>query len=443
MDLPFDHEMTTNLWLALFFLILARAWFGKVKTAGLGLCHLLNLAIIHFFTEFFMGTTSGIKLADRHLGILGYQMTGVAISGLITAFIAVQIFIVVFKSRLFPEATMQKLIGPGPAYIAVVYGLVAYFALTRILGFIPSIISLLSSGLALAATGMVLLYFIFLKTYGPLPALGISSLGVLFPVLTVVFGGFMGFGVFAILSLLCFMICNHQPRWQIALLASFTVFIGLSLYPAYMKARDEIRKRVWGDSDYSDRISATIMGISEHWTWFDPSNDEQLTAMNDRLNQNVIVGTSYIYMTSGYEPFANGETLIDGIYALIPRAIWQDKHIRGGSGKMVTRFAGIVVPDSTSIGIGNVMELFVNFGLSGLYFGFFAIGFCVYLADEFCGYALAHNDVITFTLYFIMLQSLMNVIGSFVEWGPSLVGAGLLCYLYFKFSLAVKIEKQF
>lgn len=444
MDLFFDHNQTSVLWIALFVMLLARAWFGKTLVAGLGICHLFNLAIIHFFTEFFVGDSNELSLVDRLVGQNGYKVTGIAILGLIIAFLCTQIFkrFIWDPQKYKASSKTQYLPNENIPLLAVLYGLITYFILTRVLSFIPSITSILSSGLALATTGISAFYFIIFKKYGPVSALAASSLSVFFPIFTLLLGGFMGFGVFAVLSLLCFMIAFHKPRWQIVLVTPFVFFMGLSLYPSYMKARVDIRKKVWGESDYSERVSATLEGLLENWQWFDPTDPDQLVSMNDRLNQNILVGYSYDYLRGGSAEFANGETLMNGVLALIPRFIWTDKNIKAGSGQMVTKYAGIVVPESTSIGIGNVMELYINFGLNGVFFGFFIIGTAIYWFDEISGVALEINNFQLFFLFFIMAQSFMNVIGSFVEWGPSLVGGYLLTLLFNKFGFKINMDNQ-
>jgi len=443
MDLFLDHDQTVLLWFTLFGLLLARAWFGKTPAAGLGLCHLLNLAIIHFFTEFFVGANSSINFTDRIAGQTGFKVTGIAILGLIAAFGTVQFSKKFLLPQKFSPQVIDETVSTKVGYLAIIYGFGTYFVLSKVLSFIPSITSILSSGMALAAAGMAIWYYITLKRNGSVAALAISSFSIMFPICTVLFAGFIGFGVFAVLSLLCFMICLHKPRWQMLVVAPAVIFMGLSLYPAYMKAREEIRRKVWGEADYSERTAATIGGIFDNWEWFDPENENQLASMNNRLNQNVLVGLSYSFLTSGSGQYAEGETLLDGLLALIPRAIWPEKKIKAGSGGMVTRFAGIVVPDSTSIGIGNIMELFVNFGVYGVFVGFLVIGSAVYLLDEACGLSLESGDFRRFILYFTMAQSFMNVIGSFVEWGPSLVGAYVLTLIYQKFAFKTVINKPF
>ncbi len=46
----------------------------------------------------------------------------------------------------------------------------------------------------------------------------------------------------------------------------------------------------------------------------------------------------------------------------IPRALWPNKPVVGGSGDLVSTYTGIRFADGTSVGIGQVLESFVNFG---------------------------------------------------------------------------------
>ena len=182
-----------------------------------------------------------------------------------------------------------------------------------------------------------------------------------------------------------------------------------------------------------ERFQITFGTLAERWEWFDPSDERQMGLFNGRLNQNVLVGASYEYISAGYIPFAEGETIYDGFLALIPRIIWVDKPLAAGSGGLVARFTGMVFGDVTSVGIGNIMELYVNFNVYGVIIGFYLIGLCVYYLDLQTGYAIKNMNASIFFMSIVPGQALMNALGSFVAWGPSFVGSVVLVWIFNKF----------
>src|SRR5205814_7729697 len=97
-------------------------------------------------------------------------------------------------------------------------------------------------------------------------------------------------------------------------------------------------------------------------------------AIDRRLNQNFLVGAAAASLESGQVEYASGATLGNMIVALIPRAIWPDKPAVGGGGSVVADFTGIEFAEGTSVGAGQVLEFYVNFGTWGVIGGFLLLG---------------------------------------------------------------------
>jgi hypothetical protein len=146
--------------------------------------------------------------------------------------------------------------------------------------------------------------------------------------------------------------------------------------------------------------------------------------MDERLNQNVLVGAAVIYLDEGHHALAKGATLIDAAWSVVPRAIWPNKPMSAGSGDLVSTYTGIPFAEGTSVGIGQVMELYINFGLTSVVIGFVVIGGVLAYLDETAVRALMRGDVRKFVLVYLPGLSLLNVGGSFVE-SASTAAAGL------------------
>lgn len=98
-----------------------------------------------------------------------------------------------------------------------------------------------------------------------------------------------------------------------------------------------------------------------------------LDAAIDRINQGWIVARIMRY-TPYYEPFADGETILNGIEAsLIPRFLNPDKPKAGGRDHF-QRFTGKKISDNTSMGLSPLGEAYANFGVDGGIFFMFMLG---------------------------------------------------------------------
>jgi hypothetical protein len=147
------------------------------------------------------------------------------------------------------------------------------------------------------------------------------------------------------------------------------------------------------------------------------------------LNQNILIGHAVRYLSGGRTEYARGETLLDAFVALIPRAVWPDKPLYAGSGNLVTHFTGIPFARSTSVGIGHVMELYVNFSIPGVLLGYVLLGALLGFFDTRCAGHLLAGNWKRFTLLFVIGQCFLEASGNFAEATASAAGSAALCLL--------------
>jgi hypothetical protein len=190
-----------------------------------------------------------------------------------------------------------------------------------------------------------------------------------------------------------------------------------------MRDRNDIRYAVWNGASASERVSVIgrTLGSFEP---FDIRNNAHLSRVDDRLNQDYLVGRAESWLGQHYAPFGRGETLEDAALALVPRVLWRDKPMTAGSGDLVSRYTGMQFGPDTSVGIGEVMELYVNFGSPGVWTGMAVLGALLVLIDERAAFHLAHGDVKRCCLWFVPGLSLLQVGGSLVDVSLT-AGAGL------------------
>jgi hypothetical protein len=288
---------------------------------------------------------------------------------------------------------------------------------------LPSVTALVATGSTLVVTAVALRCWNAWQTYDSRAFWTWLAATALFPLFTVVTQGFLGYGLAAIMTILAFVAAFYKPRWHLIALGCVIGYVGLSVYVTYMRDRGEIRSVVWTGSALEDRLNRISETLGQ-WEWFDINDPLHRFRIDDRLNQNALVGASVLYVGAGRTEFAHGATLMDAVWSVVPRALWPDKPTSAGSGDLVSRFTGIRFAEGTSVGIGQVMELYVNFGLWSVIIGFFLIGATLFVVDETALHALADRDINRFALFYLPGLALLNIGGSFVE-SVSTAGAGL------------------
>ena len=106
-------------------------------------------------------------------------------------------------------------------------------------------------------------------------------------------------------------------------------------------------------------------------------SDEYFQGLIDRLNQGWIIAR-IMYVVPEFEPFAEGETIREGLLAAtVPRFLNPDKVKSGGAN--FERFTGMQLI-KTSMNIGVIGEAYANYGVNGGIVFMFCIGLFFNLA---------------------------------------------------------------
>jgi hypothetical protein len=159
----------------------------------------------------------------------------------------------------------------------------------------------------------------------------------------------------------------------------------------------------------------SITGMLGGFHLIDLNDDKDLTALDVRLNQNMFVGLAAARIQQGQVDFLNGASVVDGVIAVIPRAMWPDKPTSAGSGQVVADMTGLHLNEDTSWGVGNVMEFYINFGIPGVVVGFVLLGWLIGMLDFRAAAAERRADFKTVILCFTPAIAMINPGGSVVE----------------------------
>lgn len=442
--------MTANLpllrlWLGVWVLVsVATVWLRWRRGAlgvGLVFSYLLQMWVIHGLAAAIYGFFPWYEHFDPKIvenGFLqascGFVALGMG-SGVIGPFLARQLKL--FKAR-------EGLVAPDPrlAKMYIGIGLACYGILLPLSAAIPSATALSAAGWRLVTAGLALVLWgawreganrkFLVWLFG-------SCIGL--PLLTVVTQGFLGFGAVIVLTLLAFVGSFFRPRWKIVILGLLLSYIGLSVYVTYMRDRENIREAVWGGSSLQARLDE-LQNSFKTMEWFDPRDEDHLERIDGRLNQNLLVGAAVDHLASGYEEFARGQTLWEAFLSLIPRVFWVEKKIIAGSSDLVSQYTGKVFAEGTSVGIGQVMEFYVNFGTASVILGFLFLGIVVAILDLGADSRLKKGDWSGFIYFYLPGLSLIETGGSLVE-AVSGAGAGVtVAFLVNKFLLRRFLEKD-
>ena len=221
-----------------------------------------------------------------------------------------------------------------------------------------------------------------------------------FPVITVLVHGFLGFGTTMTMVILFFIVRFFKMSLKTLIVGFILTYLGLSVYLSYMRDRGVIRSSVWTGATFVERIYAA-RNIVLQPEWFNPVNLSHLEVIDSRLNQNVLVGAAVENLSTGRVEFSYGKSITDSFFALIPRIFWREKFLLAGASNIVSQYTGIEFMADTSVGVGQVMEFYINFGRLGVILGFSILGVLIAFIDRKAGYYLSKGEIYKFVIWFL------------------------------------------
>jgi hypothetical protein len=392
---------------------------GRPGSAGLPLAYFLGLSLIHVPGAFFcldsewsddltVWTRTGFE--QTIIGMAAF-LVGVVIARLPAGFMprSVQPYAPQTLSCMNLDAVNRL------ALLYVSVGLIMYFVLNRFISMIPS------AGAIAGSLGSLIIIGICLRLWAARESSNTgrfwSTLAFLpmLPLGTTVLGGFLGYGTTWVLTILSFLFSGAKRRAPYLLLAPAVVFLGLSIFVNYWAARNDIRRLVWYQpAGLSERLQRIVV-MFDNFEWLDLSSAKHRDAITERMNQNWLVGVAVNRLDSGQVDFASGATLGNMLLGLIPRAIWLDKPAVGGSGSLVHDLTGIEFAEGTSVGVGQVMEFYANFGTWSVIGGFLIYGWLLGRTDLRVIGCLRSGDQKGYVFWFSIAVAMLFPGGSLLE----------------------------
>lgn len=324
------------------------------------------------------------------------------------------------RRRVRAAGTAARLNNQALGLLMLVVGVGAYFVAMPIAARIPSMSALVSPLGGLLILGSWFFVWDAAQRRDRKQLALILVLLPLLPASTLLIGGFLGYGVGWMTAILAVIYCFWPRRALFVLASPFIAYLGLSIGAAYFLERTEIREAVWGKAEFAERVDSTLQ-IVERFEPYSLDNMEHVKVIDDRLNQNFLVGAGIFSHQDGYTGLYFGSTV--PVWALVPRVVWPDKPQVGGGLDLVSDFTGIYFVDGTSVGTGHVLEFYMNFGWPGILVGFLALGFVLARLDRMLVEGFRNQDLPAILMAGLVGMALLQPGGNLMEMVVATVGA--------------------
>ncbi len=405
---------------------------ARGQSVGLTLAYATNLSVNHFFSACSYMAPSYYPAYSEFV-LSGFIESAIGMVAFAVGAILASPLLIAASKRSWSQAPPRVPDSRLPrAYI--VTGFIFYFVVLPFIKSIPSVATLGFSGWSLMILGLCLASWDSWRNRrkGMIRWL---LLALVFPLFTMVNQGFLGYGVSAMIIILSFISTFYRPKWKVYFASILAAYLGLSFFVTYLRDRDELREAVWYEKRTLEDRLRKVAGILTDFEFYDPQNETHLIRLDSRLNQNIQVGQAVEYIGSGYETFARGETLRQAAVGFIPRIIWPNKPVAGGSGDYVTQYTGVEYAEGTSVGMGQVFELYINFGRVCVVVGFLIFGAAVGYIDAGAAHRLRLGDWQGSVFWLLPGLSMLQAGGSLIEIVATFASSIVFCVIINKYVL--------
>lgn len=420
------------IWVVIIGVVVASRWRKGAVSVGLPFAFLLNLWLNHWpAAVIYLLPWYVVYDLNNNVGAVeaGFEQATYAVVGFEVGSAILAPYLMRWSQ--FPRrGNITHLPEPRLATIYTLLGAACFLARSMSIGRVPTLGALIAVGTNAVLVGLCLIIWQSWREKRHIAFVGWLLLALSLPFFTVTFLGFLGLGVMLFISVFAFVASFMRPRWKLIVFAFFLAYLGSSTYATYIRDRDVIRQVVWyEDAPLSDRIKQLSLSLADI-AWFNPFDPVHLYWIDFRLNMNTQVGAAVDSLKTGDAEYAAGSTLWWSVIGMIPRALWPGKPAIAGGSELVSRYTGLDYGDETSVGVGLVMEFYVNYGTASVFLGFLVLGVIITAVDEAAGRRLSRGDWRGFAFWFLPGLAMVNPgANSVVEVTTSVGAAVVAAYL--------------
>jgi hypothetical protein len=430
-DLEKTLDVWLFLWVFLMVLIARRRFGGQTPTVGFPFAFLLVLSLEHWFGALIYSLPW--HESDRYLYVeAGFIHSLYAVAAFCFGSLAVAPFLL----RTFPYAWVRsQSYEPDPdlPLTYIVTGFVFYFLLAPILVHVASFRTLVYSGWNLLVAGVCLGCWQAWANGDKKKMYRWMFFALVAPIFTMITNGFLGVGTNSLMTVLCFVSVFYRPRARVFVGAILFLYLGVSFFVNYMEHRTELRESAWYGKPVTERAKI-ILKMVKNFELINLRKPAHIRHIDGRLNQNYLLGASIDHLENGYEEYAGGETIINSFSAVVPRILWPAKPVVLGGSGIAAKYTGLDFSDDVSVGVGLIMELYINFGATGIIIGFMFFGVIMTLIDVACAYRIRDGDWQGFTYLFLPMLSFIGS-SSFAQVMLTIASSVVFCILVNKYIL--------
>lgn len=364
-----------------------------------------------------------IPMWSLELNLLGFYQSLIAVLSFVFGTTIVTRFFQEFHNRRIRPAVIPSQIlslpPQPPTNLPLVYvliGLLFTFIIGPAIGNVPTLSAFVSGLNNLFQAGLFLLVWQGYRRGSRLQIFSTWAIVLIWPIITSVVNGFLGYAATFIITFTIFNAYLVRNPFKYIVPLSLFGYFALSFFLGYWSVREEIRGTIWygGGATAGIDVRVDLAGdLISAFHFFDPTNPDHLAPIDGRFNYNHFTGLTINRIQDGIVDYGYGETVVDAILMVIPRAVWPDKPIILGGDAVVRKYAGVGLY-SGSLLPGVLMEFYLNFGTIGVIAGFMFMGTIVGFVDKLAAYHLKRGDIYNFTLILVPSFSLLLVTDSFI-----------------------------
>jgi hypothetical protein len=390
-----------TIWVITIIFVLIHQWQKSIASIGIPFAFIFSMAFQYFF-----GAVTNIWYdnPEKNLILLGLEQVTYGVMAFAIGSIIIAPTLARRMGFSWLKVPIQKPdLGFAQAYIYL--GLIFSFVFIPLLGNIPSVRAVVTSGSNLLLIGLCLSCWNAWLFRDDVKLLSWLILMGLLPIVTIFTGGYAS-GAPLLVFVLSFVLWFYRPRVKAIIALLLAIYFGLSLFVTYYRDRGEIRDLVWGGSGAQSRVDKLIQSATT-FEFFDPVNIRHLHSINERLNENKIVGEAVAHMAKGTTEYAQGQTILSAFYAMIPRILWPGKPSFFGGWQFYAKYTGantrelMATSSNTSIAVGLPFEFYINFGTVGVVLGYLVLGTLFRLADLGAAVRLLSGDYQGFMSWYL------------------------------------------
>lgn len=360
---------------------------------SLGLAYVFSLTFSHLLGALIYLVPSYNPLGDPYLRskgttalqtVVGFQM---AVEFAITFCLAYSLFVLLsFKAKgkfainlksileraQVKQQLRKKLLGLFRIIFATSFIFYILFFVFKFVN-IPSISLLFSQGPVMLISSAMVAEFLFPLGYELYFMIAALALLILF------IQGFLGYSIGFMVLMAGILASYKKSKANYFFYGLALIVTGSGVLRAWLTTREVIRTIVFDGGFLSLSVLREFLEkfTEAFFSSFLSGYSSIFVAIDTRINLNNILGR----VVTNWVPDIAIDSIKQLYIALIPRLIWSEKPLLESSTNWVSQLTNQSFSEGTSVGLGNIAELYGNFGEPGVLVGAIVIAFVFVVID--------------------------------------------------------------